>query len=82
MRKSYTTRGVCSREINFDYEDGVVRNISFVGGCDGNLKAISKLCEGMRAEKVVEILKGNTCGSKPTSCADQLARALQEAMGE
>ncbi len=82
MRKSYTTRGVCSREINFDYEDGVVRNISFVGGCDGNLKAISKLCEGMRAEKVVEILKGNTCGSKPTSCADQLARALQEAMAE
>ena len=75
----YTTSGTCSRKIFFDIdEEGKVRNVSFVGGCNGNLKAISKLVEGMDAKKVVEILEGNTCGPRPTSCADQLAKAIKE----
>lgn len=76
----FITRGVCSRKINFEITDGKVHNVSFVGGCNGNLKAISKLVEGMEATKVIEILKGNTCGFKPTSCADQLAIAIEEAI--
>ena len=76
----FITSGVCARKINFDIVDGKVRNVSFLGGCNGNLKAISKLVEGMDANKVVEILKGNTCGAKNTSCADQLAIAIEEAL--
>ena len=76
----YITSGVCARKINFDIIDGKVHNVSFVGGCNGNLKAISKLIEGMEANKVISILKGNTCGSRGTSCADQLAIALEEAV--
>ena len=73
------TKGVCSRQIHFDIDDnGIVHNVSFMGGCNGNLKAIGKLVEGMKAEKVIEILEGNTCGSRSTSCADQLAQALKE----
>ena len=75
----YITSGVCSRKINFEIDaEGKVRNVSFLGGCNGNLKAISKLVEGMDAKRVVEILEGNTCGARPTSCADQLAKALKE----
>ena len=80
MTKTYRTRGVCAREITFDIDNGIVSGVSFLGGCDGNLKAISKLVEGMEAEKVIAILEGNTCGMKPTSCADQLAKALKEAL--
>ena len=76
----FITKGVCARKINFDIVDGKVRNVSFLGGCNGNLKAISKLVEGMEATKVVEILKGNICGAKNTSCADQLAIAIEEAL--
>ena len=76
----FITSGVCARKINFDIVDGKVKNVSFLGGCNGNLKAISKLVEGMEATKVIEILKGNTCGYKSTSCADQLAIALEEAL--
>lgn len=72
--------GTCSRSINFDLEDGRVYHISFEGGCNGNLKAISKLCEGLKAEDVIEKLKGNTCGFRSTSCADQLAIALERAL--
>ncbi len=76
---TYRTNGTCSRQISFDIdENNKVHNVSFVGGCNGNLKAISKLVEGMDASKVIEILEGNTCGMKKTSCADQLARALKE----
>lgn len=75
----FITKGVCSRKIYFDVVDGKVYNVSFVGGCNGNLKAIGKLVEGMEVEKVISLLKGNTCGYKPTSCADQLAIALEEA---
>jgi uncharacterized protein (TIGR03905 family) len=76
---TYKTVGTCSRQINFDIdENNKVHNVSFIGGCDGNLKAISKLVEGMDANKVIEILEGNLCGMKKTSCADQLAKALKE----
>lgn len=79
MEYEYKTKGVCSRQIHFDIdENGIVHNVSFMGGCNGNLKAIGKLVEGMKAEKVIEILEGNTCGSRSTSCADQLAQALKE----
>ncbi len=79
MRHTYKTSGTCSREISFDLNDGIVTNVKFVGGCDGNLKAISKLVEGMRAEDVERLLAGNTCGYKNTSCGDQLAKALHKA---
>lgn len=76
---TYKTRGTCSRQISFDIDDnGLVHNVSFVGGCNGNLKAIGILVEGMPATKVIELLEGNTCGGRPTSCADQLAQALKE----
>ncbi|MBQ6782440.1 MAG: TIGR03905 family TSCPD domain-containing protein [Acholeplasmatales bacterium] len=75
----YKTSGTCAVKINFDIDnDGKVHNVSFERGCPGNLKAISKLVEGMDAKKVIEILEGNTCGVKRTSCADQLAKALKE----
>jgi len=78
MKYDYITNGTCSRKIDFEIEDGKVKNVVFTGGCNGNLKAISKLVEGMDASKVIEILEGNTCGMRPTSCADQLAKALKE----
>ena len=79
MEYEYKTKGVCSRQIHFDIDDnGYVHNVSFLGGCNGNLEDIGKLVEGMKAEEVIEILEGNTCGSRPTSCADQLAQALKE----
>ena len=79
MQYEYKTQGVCARQIHFDIdENGLVHNVSFVGGCNGNLKAIGKLVEGMPATKVIEILEGNSCGARPTSCADQLAKALKE----
>lgn len=76
----YKTRGVCAREINFDVQDGVITHVDFVGGCNGNLKAIAKLVEGKPAEEIAELLSGNTCGARPTSCADQFARALRAQM--
>ena len=80
METTYKTQGVCARSITFTKnDDGTITNISFDGGCNGNLKAISKLCEGMKAEEIVAKLKGNTCGFKSTSCADQLAKAVEQA---
>ena len=79
MRYSYKPKGVCPMKIDFDLNGDVVRNIRFLGGCDGNLKAISKLCDGMTVDEIERKLRGNTCGRKPTSCADQLARAVREA---
>ncbi len=74
---TYKTTGVCARIIHFTKnDDGTITNISFEGGCNGNLKAISKLCDGMSAEEISSKLKGNTCGFKSTSCADQLAKAV------
>ena len=79
MRYTYRTQGVCSMEISFDINDNVITNVEFVGGCNGNLKAVSKLVEGATVEYIEEKLKGNTCGRRNTSCADQLARAVREA---
>lgn len=79
MRYEYRTRGVCSQLISFDLEGDVVSNISFLGGCNGNLKAISKLVDGWTVEKIESFLRGNTCGYKNTSCADQLAIGVREA---
>lgn len=81
MDYTYRTQNVCSTEIRFHLDGNVVRDIRFTGGCNGNLKAIAKLCEGMTVEQIEERLAGNTCGSRKTSCADQLARALREAVG-
>ena len=80
MTYKFKTRGVCASYINFDLNDGVVSGVSFQGGCNGNLRAISKLIEGQNAENVISILKGNLCGFKGTSCADQLAIALRAAL--
>ena len=82
MRYSYPTQIVCSQVINFDLDGNVVRNIEFIGGCNGNLKAISKLVDGWTVEKIESYLLGNLCGVKPTSCADQLARAVRKAYDE
>lgn len=80
MHYKYLCKGTCSQVIDFDIDEkGVVTNISFLGGCNGNLKAISKLVDGMNAKDIESKLKGNTCGFKSTSCADQLARAVKEA---
>ena len=80
MHYNYSPKGVCTTNIEFDLEDGKIYNLSFKGGCNGNLKAISKLADGMDAEKVEEVLTGNTCGARNTSCADQLARAIKQAI--
>ncbi len=82
MKYEYRTSGVCAKEITFEIENGKVHDVKFMGGCNGNLKAISKLVEGMEPENVIRILKGNTCGLKRTSCADQLALALEQAEGK
>lgn len=79
MRYTYKTKIVCSKEINFDIDGDVITNISFVGGCNGNLKAISKLVDGWTIEQIESKIKGNTCGMRPTSCADQLCLAVREA---
>ena len=79
MEHTYTTRGTCSRKITFELDGNRVKNIHFVGGCDGNLKAVSKLVDGMTVEQIESMLRGNTCGPRPTSCADQLAIAVQQA---
>ena len=78
MEYTYKTRGTCSSLIEFEIEDGIVKNVRFTGGCNGNLKAIAALVEGMPKEKVIEILKGIDCRGKGTSCGAQLARALEE----
>jgi len=82
MAYSFKTRGVCASTINFELNDGIVSNVSFIGGCYGNLKAISKLIEGMEAQKVISLLKGNKCGFKNTSCTDQLTIALEQALSK
>ncbi|MBQ2696444.1 MAG: TIGR03905 family TSCPD domain-containing protein [Clostridia bacterium] len=79
MHYDYKTQYTCARQISFDLEGNTVRNIAFYGGCNGNLKAIAKLLEGATVEEIEEKLSGNTCGGKPTSCADQLAKAVREA---
>jgi uncharacterized protein (TIGR03905 family) len=77
----YKTKGTCSTKIKFEINEGRVHNISFEDGCDGNLKAIAILAEGMDANDLVSKLKGNRCDDKPTSCGDQLAQAVEKYIG-
>lgn len=76
---TYTPRSVCSRRIDIQLDGDTVKDVVFTGGCNGNLRAISKIIKGMPVDHVIEVFDGNTCGPRPTSCADQLARALREA---
>ena len=78
----YTTKGTCSRKILFEVEDGKVHNVQFVGGCNGNTQGVAQLAEGMDADEVISRLEGIRCGFKPTSCPDQLAKALKAIKGE
>ena len=82
MRYDYKTENTCAQMISFDIEGDVVTNISFLGGCNGNLKAIAKLIDGWTVDKIEEMLLGNTCGRRPTSCTDQLAKAVRKAYDE
>ncbi len=77
MNYAYKTQGVCSRQITFTLEDGKVKNVFFDGGCNGNTKGVAALVEGMDVDEVIRRLKGTTCGMKPTSCPDQLTKALE-----
>lgn len=79
MNYNYKTNGVCATNISFDLDGDIVTHISFTNGCNGNLKAISKLVDGMTVDEIEQKLKGNFCGNKNTSCADQLAIAVREA---
>ena len=80
MQYTFQPKGVCPRMISLELEGNVVRNVHFLGGCNGNLKAVSKLVDGKTVEEIESILKGNTCGPKPTSCADQLCIGLRQAL--
>lgn len=79
MEYTYYPKNVCAKEITFHIQDDVITEIEFLGGCNGNLKAIAKLVDGWTVGEIVSKLAGNTCGYKNTSCADQLALAVQEA---
>lgn len=77
---TYETKGVCSRKITFDIKNNAIQDVNFLGGCDGNLKGLSKLIEGMNTNEAIKKLSGITCGNKETSCPDQLAKAIKEAI--
>lgn len=79
MKYSYKTKGTCSVEIHFDINDNIITNIGFIGGCPGNLKAISKLLDGKDVDYIEKMLLGNDCAGRGTSCADQLAKAVRQA---
>ncbi len=78
----FSPKGVCSRGIDVELEDGIIRSVHFQGGCAGNTQGISALVEGMSAEEAIRRLSGIRCGFKPTSCPDQLAKALEQALSE
>lgn len=82
MEHQYKTKGVCSSKITFELDNGKLKNVRFTGGCNGNLKAISRLVEGKDAKEIADLLRGNTCGVNSTSCADQLSNAICEALEE
>ena len=79
---NYITNGVCSTNINFDIDNGKIYNVKFNGGCMGNLSAVAKLVEGKNAQEIADVLRGNDCRGKGTSCADQLSRAIDAALKE
>ena len=82
MEYSYKTAGTCAQQIDFDINGNVISNIRFYGGCNGNLKAISKILDGWTVDQIENKIKGNTCGLRRTSCADQLAIAVRQAYNE
>ena len=75
---TYKTKGVCSREINFEVEDNKVKNVQFVGGCSGNTQGVARLIDGMDIDEAISRIEGIQCGFRPTSCPDQLAQALKD----
>ena len=79
---TYKTKGVCSREINFEVEDNKVKNVQFVGGCSGNTQGVARLIDGMDIDEAISRIEGIQCGFRPTSCPDQLAKALREAISQ
>lgn len=79
MQFKYKTKGVCSNEMHFEIEDNIVKNLTVIGGCNGNLQGMSALVEGMEVDEVIRRLKGIRCGMKDTSCPDQFSRALEAA---
>ncbi len=79
---TYEPQGVCSKQISFDIENNLIHNICFVGGCPGNLQAVAKLAEGKNAREIADILRHNDCHGKGTSCADQLACAIDKALSK
>ena len=79
---TYTTRGVCSRRINIDIEDGRIQKVTFEGGCSGNTQGVAALVAGMEIDEAIRRLSGIRCNFKPTSCPDQLAKALSEFKGK
>ena len=82
MQYEYKTKGTCSQRILFEIEDGKLHNVQYIGGCNGNLKGIGSLVEGMDANEVATRLEGTTCGFKATSCPDQLAKAIKEVLNK
>ena len=82
MRYKYKTNGVCSRLIHFDIVDNKVRNVEFIGGCAGNAQGVARLIEGMDVHEAIRRMEGIRCGARKTSCPDQLARALREALAD
>ena len=79
MRKEYKTTGTCARQINIEVDDnGIIQEVEFIGGCNGNTKGISKLVKGRKASEIADLLRGTLCGMRGTSCPDQLAKALDE----
>ena len=82
MQYEYKTKGTCSQRILFEINNGKVENVQYIGGCNGNLQGISRLVEGMDVETVIQKIEGIHCGMKPTSCPDQLAKALKEVYKE
>ena len=82
MTFEFKPQGVCARHLKFDIENGIVKNVSFTGGCNGNLQGIAALCEGKPVDEIINAVSGIRCGFKSTSCPDQLARALAQAKGE
>lgn len=82
MTYTYTPKGVCSRRMTVELEDGIIRSVQVEGGCDGNLQGISRLVVGMTAQDAIERMKGIRCGFRPTSCPDQLSQALEQALAQ
>ena len=80
MKYDFSPKGVCARRLEFELDGDIVKNVQFMGGCNGNLKGITSLLKGMKAQDAIERMEGLTCGPRPTSCPDQVAQCLKEAL--